>query len=54
MKALAIAKVIAETPMTATARVRLVRNITAEMTDNMANDFETIALGLDDFEVAPK
>jgi hypothetical protein len=54
MKALAIAKVIAETPMTATARVRLVRNITAEMTDNMANEFETIALGLDDFEVAPK
>ncbi|AXH66520.1 hypothetical protein SEA_WOFFORD_268 [Streptomyces phage Wofford] len=54
MKAIAIAKVIAETPMTATVRVALVRNITAEMTDNMANEFETVALGLDDFEVAPK
>jgi hypothetical protein len=35
-------------------RVALVRNIVAEMTDNMGTEFETIALGLDDFEVAPK
>ncbi|UMO76202.1 hypothetical protein SEA_TOMAS_267 [Streptomyces phage Tomas] len=54
MKALEFAAIIAETPMSATVREELVRNITSKMTETMAFDFENIALGLADFEIEEK